>query len=83
MDAHLKRNLNKICYNMSSSTYVGNNLLLATRKDADTLQTDLGEFFAWSRMFKSWIALSTGKIAIQLISIRETSFRMDGDLSGG
>ena len=60
MDAHLKRNLNKICYNMSSSTYVGNNLLLATRKDADTLQTDLGEFFAWSRMFKSWIALSTG-----------------------
>ena len=68
---------------MSSSTYVGNNLLLATRKDAEILQTDLGEFFAWSRMFKSWNALSAGKIAIQLIIIRETSFRMDGDLSGG
>ena len=83
MDAHLKRNFKKICYNMSSSTYVGNNLLLATRKDAETLQTDLDEFFAWSRMFKSWNALSAGKIAIQLIGIRETSFRMDGDLSGG
>ena len=37
------------------------------------------------RLFKSWIALSTGKIAIQWLSFTKTILRypMDSDLYGG